>query len=83
MYSLHKLLWEIRKDPDLAKRFRSTPSLVLDEYSLEGDAREAMLTLDFKKLHEIGANPYLIYFCALQLQVSRESYYEQIREGKN
>jgi len=42
-----------------------------------------MLTLDFKKLHEIGANPYLIYFCALQLQVGRESYYEQIREGKS
>ncbi|TQO20035.1 aromatic-ring opening dioxygenase LigAB LigA subunit [Rhodoglobus vestalii] len=83
MYSLHKLLWEIRKDPELAKRFRADPSVVLNEYGLEGDAREAMLTLDFKKLHEIGANPYLIYFCALQLQVGRESYYEQIREGKN
>jgi hypothetical protein len=83
MYGLHKLLWDIRKDSELAKRFRSQTSEVLNEYGLEGDSRQAMLTLDFKKLHEIGANPYLIYFCALQLQVGRESYYEQIREGKN
>lgn len=83
MYSLHKLLWEIRKDPDLAERFRANPALVLDEYGLEGDAREAMLTLDFKALHAIGANPYLIYFCAIQLQVDRADYYAQIREESN
>lgn len=83
MYSLHKLLWDIRKDSDLALRFRSHPSEVLDEYEMDGEARTAMLELDFKKLHEIGANPYLIYFCAIQLQVDRADYYAQIREEKN
>lgn len=83
MYSLHKLLWDIRKDPELAERFRADPIAVLDEYGLEGDAREAMIQLDFKRLHEIGANPYLIYFCAIQLKVDREAYYAQIREESN
>ena len=83
MYNLHKLLWEIRKDPDLAARFRADRAAVLDEYGLEGDAREAMSALDFKALHAIGANPYLIYFCAIQLQVDRADYYAQIREESN
>lgn len=79
MYNLHKLLWEIRKDPTLAKRFLSDPAPVLDEYGVDGEARTAMQNLDFKKLHEIGANPYLIYFCAIQLEVDRDTYYAQIR----
>lgn len=80
MYNLHQLLWTIRKEPDLAKRFLADPAPVLDEYELEGEAREAMQNLDFKKLHEVGANPYLIYFCAIQLEVDRAEYYKQIRE---
>ncbi|WP_206476742.1 hypothetical protein [Microbacterium sp. KRD172] len=83
MYRLHTLLWDIRKDPALAQRFRASASEVLDEYEMEGEARVAMLELDFKKLHELGANPYLIYFCAIQLQVDRADYYAQIREEKN
>jgi hypothetical protein len=50
---------------------------------VEGEARTAMLELDFKKLHKIGANPYLIYFCAIQLAVDRAAYYTQIREEEN
>lgn len=80
MYQLHRLLWDIRKDPDLAKKFRENPSPVLDEYAITGEARDAMLELDFNKLHEIGANPYLIYFCAIQLKVERADYYAQIRK---
>jgi hypothetical protein len=80
VYSLHKLLWDIRKDPELAERFGVDPEAVLHEYGLDGDARDAMRRLDFKQLHAIGANPYLIYFCAIQLKVDREDYYAQIRE---
>jgi len=80
MYNLHSLLWDIRKDGALAERFRTDPEPVLDQYGLEGDARRALAELDFKKLHEIGANPYLIYFCAIQLQVDRADYYAQIRK---
>ena len=83
MYNLHKLLWEIRKDPELADRFREDPEPVLDEYGLEGPARTAMRELDFKALHAIGANPYLIYFCAIQLKVDRADYYAQIRGEKD
>lgn len=83
MYNLHQLLWDIRKDSELAQSFRANPDPILDEYEVEGEARDAMLKLDFKKLHEIGANPYLIYFCAIQLKVDRADYYAQIRKEEN
>ncbi len=79
LYSLHMLLWDIRKNPELAKSFLNDPEPVLDEYEVEGEARNTMQNLDFKRLHELGANPYLIYFCAIQLQVDRDAYYAQIR----
>lgn len=80
MYDLQKLLWEVRKDPSLAERFRTEPDAVLDEYGIEEPERTAMRSLDFKALYERGANPYLLYFCALQIGVDRAEYYARIRE---
>ena len=42
MYSLQKLLWDVRKYPDLARRFRAEPDAVLDEYGIAGEERAAM-----------------------------------------
>ncbi len=37
MYALQRLLWDVRKDPALAARFRADPNVVLDEYRLFAD----------------------------------------------
>ncbi|MFJ3776274.1 hypothetical protein ACIPX0_31730 [Streptomyces sp. NPDC090075] len=79
MYDLQRLLWDVRKQPLLAERFRTEPDAVLDEYRIEGKEREAMRALDFKTLYERGANPYLLYFCALQIGVDRADYYARLR----
>lgn len=79
MYNLHRLLWDVRKDPALAERYRADPQPVLDEYGIEGVERTAMSTLDFKTLYDCGANPYLLYFCALQIGVDRAEYYARLR----
>lgn len=79
MYSLHKLLWEIRRDPALKSRYLADPDAVLDDYGVTGELRAAMRDFDFKTLYEHGVNPYLIYFCAIQLEVPRAQYYARIR----
>ena len=79
MFDLQRLLWDIRKDGALAATFREDPDAVLDSYGIEGVEREAMRTLDFKTLYDRGANPYLLYFCALQIGVDRAEYYARIR----
>ena len=79
---MHKLLWELRRDPALAARFRDDPDGVLDGYDLDPVERAAIAARDFRTLYDRGANPYLLYFCALQIGVSRADYYEQLRAGR-
>lgn len=79
MYALHKLLWDIRRDGSTKERFQATPEGVLDEYGIDGEWRRMMVELDFKRMYECGINPYLMYFCALQLEVDRADYYARIR----
>lgn len=79
MYGLHRLLWDLRRDPALAARFRHDPAAVADLYELSGEERTAVVNRDFRYLFHHGANPYLLYFCALQIGVSRDSYYAQLR----
>jgi len=79
MYAVQHLLWQIRKDPSLAERFGEAPEPVLDEFGVTGPAREAMHTLDFAALYALDVNPYLLYFCALQLGVDRADYYARLR----
>jgi hypothetical protein len=82
MYSVQKLLWDVRRDPTVARRFHDTPDEVLDEYAITGAERDAMRTLDLKRLYDAGANPYLLYFCAIQLGIPRQEYYDRIRGGR-
>ncbi|WP_172832602.1 hypothetical protein [Mycobacterium asiaticum] len=79
VYTLQRLLWDVRKNPTLAERFRADPDGVLDEYRVEGEGRAAMASLDLKTLYDGGVNPYLLYFCALQIGVDRAEYYGRIR----
>ncbi|MGW5694322.1 hypothetical protein ACWEWX_26235 [Streptomyces asiaticus] len=79
MYEIHQLLWEIRRDPGVKRAYQTDPDAVLDSYGIEGEYRQWMKDLDFKALYERGINPYLLYFCAIQLQVDRAKYYAQIR----
>jgi hypothetical protein len=79
MYALQKLLWDVRKDAALAQRFRAEPDTVLDEYGITGEERAAMRAMDVKTLYDRGANPYLLYFCALQIGVDRADYYARLR----
>ncbi|WP_409186589.1 hypothetical protein F9C11_21095 [Amycolatopsis sp. VS8301801F10] len=79
MYELHRLLWDVRRHPGVKDRYLADPDSVLDEYGVGGEFRAWMRDLDFRSLHEHGINPYLLYFCAIQLQVDRTEYYARIR----
>lgn len=79
MNGLPQLLWDLRKDKTLAARFREDPDAALDAYELEVDERAAMRVFDIRTLYELGVNPYLLYFCALEIGVDRAEYYARIR----
>jgi hypothetical protein len=79
VFGLHRLLWEIRSDSLVASRYANEPDAVLAEYELDPAERDAFARGDFRTLFEKGANPYLLYFCALQLGIDRADYYAQLR----
>lgn len=79
MYHLQELLWDVRREPRLAELFGRDPDSVLDSYLVTGPEREELKALDFRALYERGVNPYLLYFCALQLGVDRAAYYANLR----
>ena len=79
MYRVQKFLWELRRDPTLADRFRQDPEGTLQSYDVPEDERRALLERDFRKLFDAGVNPYILYFGALQMGVSRPEYYERLR----
>lgn len=83
MYGLQKLLWDLRKDKSLAERYKQQPHAVLDGYDLNPAEREALAKGDFRTLYERGANPYLLYFCALQLGFDRSEYYANLRARRD
>lgn len=82
MYSLHKLLWDIRRNSSVRDAYMANGDQVLDSYGVSGTLRSMMQRLDFKGLYEAGVNPYLLYFCGIQLEIDRAEYYARIRGEK-
>jgi hypothetical protein len=59
-YQVDKLLRDIRRDTQLAARFRDNIDAVLDNYKLEADERELLKRWEIRKLYDRGVNPLLL-----------------------
>ncbi len=59
-YQVDKLLRDIRRDIQLAARFRDDTDRVLDGYKLDPDERELLKRWEIRKLYERGVNPLLL-----------------------
>lgn len=79
MYEVEKLLWQLRRHKDLAERFRQDPDAVLADYDLTDEQRRMLKGGDYHGILNAGANPYLLYFFALQVGVGRAAYYANVR----
>jgi hypothetical protein len=59
-YQVDKLLRDVRRDSQLAARFRDEIDQVLQQYKLEADERELLRRWDIRKLYDRGVNPLLL-----------------------
>jgi hypothetical protein len=59
-YQVDKLLRDIRRDNQLAARFRDDTDAVLDNYKLDGEERELLRRWEIRKLYDRGVNPLLL-----------------------
>lgn len=82
-YAVHKFLFDLRHDSLVAERFRTDPASVASAYALSIQQVDAIAHQRYDELYAMELNPYLLYFGALELGVSRDSYYESIRRGES
>jgi hypothetical protein len=59
-YQVDKLLRDIRRDNQLAARFREDVDAVLANYKLEADERELLRRWEIRQLYDRGVNPLLL-----------------------
>ena len=59
-YQVDKLLRDLRRDSDLAARFRSNADSVLDSYALDSEERDLLNRWEVRALYDRGANPLLL-----------------------
>lgn len=77
-YQVEKILWDLRHDESVISRLASNPSETLKSYGLTQEEQDAMLRQDFRKLIELGVNPILLYFGALEMGIARNEYYKKL-----
>jgi hypothetical protein len=59
-YQVDKLLRDIRRNNQLAARFRDDIEGVLDTYKLDAEERELLRRWEIRKLYDRGVNPLLL-----------------------
>jgi hypothetical protein len=59
-YQVDKLLRDLRRDEDLAGRFRNDIEPARDSYQLDGVERELLRRWEIRELYERCANPLLL-----------------------
>jgi hypothetical protein len=59
-YQIDKLLRDVRRDPELAARFRTNVETVLDSYKLDAEERALLKGWEVRALYDRGANPLLL-----------------------
>ncbi len=80
---IHDLFWSLRHDPDLVHEFQAGPERLLEQYAVDPLLHEPIAELDVRSLFLAGVNPYLLFFGAIELGLTRDEYYRRISEGES
>ena len=83
VYQVNKLLYLTDNDPEFRKRMLADPEVVLREFRLTAEERDALTSGAVGKLYQMGVHTFLLnHLYRYQLfGVNRDNYLERIREG--
>ena len=78
-YQVDKLLRDLRRDQDLAARFRENIDAVLADYVLDGAERELLKRWQIRELYDRGVNPLLLLLAHGTTGRSMQDYAELMK----
>jgi len=81
LYGTQKLLFHLNRDPGVQKRYREDLPILLDDYELDAEEREAIVAGDVGKLYVLGSNGQLLMHFAALLGMPWADYIEAMRDG--
>ena len=81
LYGVQKFLFHLNRDARVQQRFKAEPDLLLDEYPLDAQEREAIRTGDIGLIYVLGANGQLLMHYAAFLGLPWAAYIQAMRDG--
>ena len=81
LYATQKFLFHLNRDAAVQKRFREDLPELLNDYDLDAEQREAILSGVIGKLYVLGSNGQLLMHFAALLGMPWADYIESMREG--
>lgn len=74
LYQVNKFLRDVNCSAALAERCRTEPDVVLSQYQLTEEEREALKHWQVRKLYDMGANPLLLLVYSIALGKDLRTY---------
>jgi hypothetical protein len=81
-YQVSKLLRDIARDADIARRCRSEVSAVLHSYDLDEAEKEAVKNWNVRSLYDMGINPLLLLTSSMAMGTDIRAYAAALNEKR-
>ena len=81
LYGVQKFLFHLNRDARVQQRFKAELDLVLDEYPLDAQEREAIRCGNIGLIYVLGANGQLLMHYAAFLGLPWAAYIQAMRDG--
>jgi hypothetical protein len=79
-YQVSRLLRDITRDADLARRCRSELQSVFDKYDLDEREKEALKNWSIRVLYDMGVNPLLLLTSSMAMGTDIRAYTAALNE---
>jgi Aromatic-ring-opening dioxygenase LigAB, LigA subunit len=74
LYQLQKLIYHVNRDPFHRERYRQDPAAFIKDYKLTEEERSAAVSVDVRKLYNLGVHSLRLRPFTLLHKVSNEDY---------
>ena len=81
LYQLSKLLFQLNRDEELKRKFKSAPQDAIAPFGLSDDERRAVLEPDIGLLYVLGVNGQILMHFAAFRGIEWSDYLQRMRDG--
>jgi len=81
-YEVSRLLRDIARDSDIARRCRSELPVVMNNYHLDEVEKDAVKNWSLRTLFDIGVNPLLLLTSSMAMGINIRAYVAALKENR-